>query len=903
MKESSKFFAQPKKLLKQFLYTLSIGDKLNLSFSILVALTFLMLGGNYLAGRRTVQKIQQTQQVNVPLLLTSEVAQTSLLDMLLNVRGYTITGSSDFRRRYEQSRLDFEEDIDELEQLLSQDVSAIADQQRLLNLRENYARWLPLPQKLFSLRDSEVDNQPALRHFTEEVEVLAQQILLETEAVIDSQQTENPSIANVDVLKEMVEFKGSFALMVGSIKGYVATRQSSLRFNYASQLSKNQAAWDSLLQKSAQLTPEQQTTLIEVDDVRTRFLAETNLVFEFVESDRFREDVFLFKTEAEPITLAMLESLNEILESQESRLALDLQAGNQTLVIAQWNGLIVGFLMLSGAVLLGIILRRQIAEPINRLTHVTTQISAGNLEARAAVESGDEIGRLAHTFNAMTQDLQMSQAEMLLKNQQLEHQSIALMKSKEAADVANEAKSEFLANMSHELRTPLNGILGYAQILSRSSSLADKERDGISIIYQCGSHLLTLINDILDLSKIEARKLELHPTPLYFPSLLQSVVEMCRIKAEQKGIEFVYQPSSRLPDGVKVDGKRLRQVLINLMGNAIKFTDRGSVTLTVDVVEMSGGLASLLFQVTDTGAGIAEADAKKLFRAFEQVGDSRKQSEGTGLGLAISQRIVQMMGGEIQLKSQLGEGSEFFFCVDLPLAADWAEQRGNQESGDRILGYEGPRQKILVVDDRWENRAVIKNLLEPVGFTVVEAENGQSGLDKLRMEPLDLVVTDLAMPVMDGYEFLKAVRTDDALKLTAVIVSSASVASMDRQTALDAGGDAFLDKPVDAAALFRVLAEQLSLEWVYKDTSEASDEEGVDLLVLPSSATLEALLEIAHHGVVTKIQEYLVDLTTEDKKYVPFTESILQLVKRFQIEEIEDLLKTYIQRQALAHAK
>ncbi|MEM6520002.1 MAG: ATP-binding protein, partial [Cyanobacteria bacterium P01_C01_bin.70] len=467
-----------------------------------------------------------------------------------------------------------------------------------------------------------------------------------------------------------------------------------------------------------------------------------------------------------------------------------------------------------------------------------------------------------------------------------------LKRSKVAADMANQAKSEFLANMSHELRTPLNGILGYAQILEQR--LTGKDRDGIKVIYQCGSHLLTLINDVLDLSKIEARKLELVSSGMHFPALLQSVVEMCCIKAEEKGLEFVYQPSPHLPEGIQADEKRLRQVLINLLSNAIKFTDAGKVTLQIDVVDKSDTTATLRFQVMDTGVGIAENDAEKLFQAFEQVGDQKKQSEGTGLGLAISQRIVRLMGGAIEFNSQVGEGSTFFFTVELPLAEDWVAQQGTLAGGDRILGYEGDRQTILVVDDRWENRAVVKNLLTSLDFTIIEADNGETGLEQLRAEQPHLVITDLAMPVMDGYEFLNKLRGAADTQSTKVIVSSASVSNADRQTAINAGGDAFLPKPVDASTLFQVLADQLALTWVYAETPETDAEEPHTRLVLPPDDILASLLDLANQGFVSQIRTRLEDLMAADQKYTPFANSILTLAKQFQVEEIEDLLKTYI---------
>lgn len=463
-----------------------------------------------------------------------------------------------------------------------------------------------------------------------------------------------------------------------------------------------------------------------------------------------------------------------------------------------------------------------------------------------------------------------------------------------AAKQASEAKSEFLANMSHELRTPLNGILGYAQILGRSKTLPDPDRRGVDIIYQCGSHLLTLINDILDLAKIEARKLELASTELHLPSLLQSVVEMCKIKAEQKGLEFVYQPSSRLPEGVEVDEKRLRQVLINLLGNAIKFTEQGSVKLQVDVVDLSATQASLLFQVIDTGVGISEADVSKVFQVFEQVGNQKKQSEGTGLGLAISQRIVQLMGGNIHLKSQLGKGSEFFFTVQLPLAENWAQQQGTLQGGDRIIGYEGERHQILVVDDRWENRTVIHNLLKPLGLTVIEAENGLEGLEQLRSQQIDLVITDIAMPVMDGFEFLKCIRNSEVLQSIKVIVSSASVAQTDQQMALDAGGDDFLAKPVDAKSLFETISTHLNLTWIYESQESLPCQTASSTELVPPHKILKALLKTAQQANLKKLRGQLEQLVKTEPIYSPFADSILKLTSQFMVEEIEELLNQYL---------
>jgi signal transduction histidine kinase/DNA-binding NarL/FixJ family response regulator len=564
------------------------------------------------------------------------------------------------------------------------------------------------------------------------------------------------------------------------------------------------------------------------------------------------------------------------------------------------------------ATILGIYTSRWITRPILRLSQASELIAAGELNQQVELPPVNELSGLAQSFNRMASQLRDSFHTIEKTNQELEETNQKLAKNNEeleirveertyelkeaklAADGANQAKSDFLANMSHELRTPLNGVLGYAQILA-GTSLTEEQKRGIDIIYQSGSHLLTLINDVLDLSKIEVGKLELHVNALHLPSFLQGVVEMCRIKAEQKGIDFIYQPSDNLPVGIVADEKRLRQVLINLLGNAIKFTDKGSVTLKVNL-EMgatSGDTADICFQIQDTGVGMSQQQLEKIFLPFEQVGDKKRQSEGTGLGLAISQRFIELMGSSIQAQSQVGIGSEFSFNINCALAKDWIEANTVTKAG-KITGYTGKRQKVLIIDDHWSNRSVIVNLLQPLGFEMIEASNGQEGLEKISLEQPDLTFTDLAMPVMDGLEMLKQLRLHVALRDAIVVVSSASVFEIDRQKSLDSGGDDFLAKPVQASELYEILRKHLKIEWVYENTamqnsSVASTSQ--TSVIIPSIDELKGLLEHVETGYFRGIREELDNLAQINEGYQPFVEKLSKLAKSFNIKEIRHFLE------------
>jgi PAS domain S-box-containing protein len=464
--------------------------------------------------------------------------------------------------------------------------------------------------------------------------------------------------------------------------------------------------------------------------------------------------------------------------------------------------------------------------------------------------------------------------------------------ARKQAEIANQAKSTFLANMSHELRTPLNGILGYTQILARDHDITSKQLEGIDIIQRSGEYLLTLINDILDLSKIEADRVELYPVDIHFGEFLQGITELFQMRAEQKGISFIYEPLTKLPDGVRADEKRLRQVLINLLANAIKFTEIGGVCLKVGYRDQL-----LRFEIEDTGRGIPEQDIEQIFLPFHQSGDKYSKAEGTGLGLSITKRIVEMMDGILQVKSTIGKGSVFWFELALPEVSNLVKHK--QEAKPVIIGFEGEARRILVVDDKSENRSVLFNLLTPLGFDIIEAANGQEGLNALNQQHIDMILTDLVMPVMDGFELARRVRSTGKYDDLPIIAVSASVFDYHQKQSVDAGCNEFMPKPIRADALLDGLQRYLDLTWVYDHNAKQStvtDEEWAsdeldDYMLTHEQA--ETLYDLAMQGDTMGIIKYAQELSANDRTLTAFTAKICQLAEKFEDEQICDLIQSY----------
>lgn len=509
--------------------------------------------------------------------------------------------------------------------------------------------------------------------------------------------------------------------------------------------------------------------------------------------------------------------------------------------------------------------------------------------------------------------------ELQEKNQHLQQEIQERQRAEEAAQIASRAKSEFLANMSHELRTPLNGILGYSQILKKNNLLTEQQKHGLHVIHQCGEYLLTLINDVLDLSKIEVQKMELHPTTVHLPQFLQNVLEICRVRADQKQILLDYQSLSPLPQLIYADEKRLRQVLLNLLGNAVKFTETGSVTFKVGYVKHWSSMTepvsqsnktheqtngdNIRFEITDTGIGIASGQLEQIFQPFHCANELYPRTEGTGLGLAISRQLVQLMGGDIHVSSTLGQGSSFWLDLELPKVSQ-STSTTQSTSLRSPIGYRGDRRSVLVVDDKAFNRTVLADLLRPLGFTVIEATDGQEGLEQALEQQPDVVLVDLVMPRMDGFELTRRLRHTPELQNVIVIAISASVFEFDQRMSQEACCNAFLPKPVEESALLEQLQLHLALEWIYDPENQGTPPLANKAIsdrpltayplspsAIPTAQKLDTLLDLALMGDLKGVVDYTQRLEQLEPQWATFATQLRQLAKRFKGKQVIEFIR------------
>ncbi|WP_442921777.1 ATP-binding protein [Microcoleus sp. ARI1-A5] len=482
----------------------------------------------------------------------------------------------------------------------------------------------------------------------------------------------------------------------------------------------------------------------------------------------------------------------------------------------------------------------------------------------------------------------------------------ALQKAVVVADAANLAKSEFLSSMSHELRTPLNAILGFSQVMVRDSSLNNQHQQHLEIINRAGEHLLSLINDILEMSKIEAGRSQLNESSFNLIRLLETLKEMFRLKAESKKLQLIFEVADGIPHFVNGDEGKLRQILINILGNAIKFTERGSVTLRVTMKaedNTSSSSIPLQFEVEDTGLGIATEEMNKLFEPFEQTKTGRKSQEGTGLGLPISRKFVQMMGGDITALSIPGLGSKFAFDIELRLALPSDVKMLQPQK--KVIGLE-PNQseyRILVVDDRADNCLVIERLLSPLGIVVREARNGQEAIAVWEDWQPHLIWMDMQMPVMNGYEATRKIKAHPLGKQTVIVALTASAFEAERQTILAAGCDDFIRKPFEAKILFAKMEKLLGVRYIYEEPVETKQENESKFSPVARNQSVESQLgqmplewvekiyNAAYECCDDKIFQLIEEMPTE---FASASQNLTTLAQNFLFDDIIELAKSAV---------
>jgi PAS domain S-box-containing protein len=465
---------------------------------------------------------------------------------------------------------------------------------------------------------------------------------------------------------------------------------------------------------------------------------------------------------------------------------------------------------------------------------------------------------------------------------------LQLMEAKRTAESATQAKTAFLANMSHELRTPLNAILGYAQMMADDDNLTGQQRDAVTTMRTSGEHLATLLDDLLDISKIEAERMELSPSEFHLGRFLDHLVAPFRMRCEQKGLSFQFEILSELPGAVRADERRLRQVLINLLGNAIKFTERGGVTFQVGMHQ-----GRIRFQVEDTGVGIAPEQCEEIFATFRRGPASGQRVAGTGLGLTISRRLVELMGGGIGVNSTPGRGSTFWVDLALPAVSGWQETAAGH---GQLRGYEGPRRKVLLVDDEPAYRAMLAEYLQPLGFEIDEAANGEEALARCSEGHPDVVLMDLCMPAMDGFAATRALRSMPESEETVIIAVSASAFDGDRDASLQAGCDGFLAKPIHLDALLAQLAALLDLTWMRAEPRAVSEQPEVEASVweLPLAEELAALLRMAQQGDVKALRDGVDRLEASNSVYAPFCDELRTWAKQYRLKQIRSHLEALL---------
>lgn len=555
------------------------------------------------------------------------------------------------------------------------------------------------------------------------------------------------------------------------------------------------------------------------------------------------------------------------------------------------------------AIGVGILTARWITLPLARLGRASQRVASGEWDSLAPApqriggEKIEEIATLTQNFAQMTDQLKIA-FETLEKR--VEERTADLVVAKEKAEIASRAKSTFVASMSHELRSPLNAIIGFSQLILRKKNLPIEYAHNMAIIQESGEYLLNLINNILDFSKLDSGKIELNHCDFDLYQLIQTVKEMLAFKVSQKGLDFQVIIDPHVPRYHYSDSIKIHQILLNLLTNAIKFTEQGTVTLAatfIETADASDHRYCLGFTVTDTGCGMAPTELGNVFQPFCQTQSGQQSQEGTGLGLAICQEYIKLLGGNITVDSTLGQGTTFCFTISTqpgrsPIVSDQARPPA------LALVPDQPAYRILIVDDKAVNRQLLEQMLTPLGFHTQTADNGQTAIALWQQWQPHLILMDMRMPVMDGYEATRRIKATPQGERTMIIALTASVMDAEKAITLAAGCDDFLRKPFQETAILDLIAHYLDCRYVYaNDLPSATPELNGDRLTPELLSTMPRAWVICLSNIALEAdREKMLALIAE----IPSTNTALihglhQLAYQFQFERILALTRQYLQ--------
>jgi len=541
-----------------------------------------------------------------------------------------------------------------------------------------------------------------------------------------------------------------------------------------------------------------------------------------------------------------------------------------------------------------------IKKPMALINEGLESIGKGDLDTTIKLNRKDEWAVIETALNRMVSELKSLydriersrdnlEVEVTERTRNLENTNKELELAKEASEAANQAKSMFLSNMSHELRTPLNAILGFTQLMGRDSTIGKEQQEKISIISRSGNHLLSLINDILDIAKIETGRETLSIKSFDLSAFLIEISELFRSRIIEKDLSFTVEKNDDIPRYIKSDEAKLRQVLINLLGNALKYTETGGVTLRVRSGALAENIQTLHFEVVDTGIGIDPDHLEVIFDPFVQAGHVRSDLKGTGLGLSICKSYMELLGGEISVESKPGKGS--LFRVDFEVAlAETEEASGIEKAGPAVLGLEPGQSawRILVVEDSAENRLLLNSLLLQVGFDTRQAENGEEAVTLFKQWQPHFIWMDMRMPVMDGYQATAKIRSlpgGDTVKIVAI---TASAFKEQRQSILEAGCDEVVYKPFQAHEIFETIREQLGVHYIYEeeiDKPPSSAEKVIDIALAKEMAA--SLPEQLHNELEQTAIALDMEKTYEVLERIAEMQPKLADMLRMRVEEMD----------------